>query len=32
MYHDYVVNRGGYPYEITFHVFKHPRGVDENLE
>ena len=24
VYHDYVVNRDGYPYEITFHAFKHP--------
>ena len=32
MYHNYVVNQGGYPYEITFHVFKHPRWVDEHFE
>ena len=32
MYHDYVVNRNGYPYEMTFHVFKEPRSVDEHFE
>ncbi len=30
MYHDYVVNTGGYPYEVTFHVYKHPRTADEH--
>ena len=32
MYHNYVVNQAGYPYEITFHVFKHPGWVDEHFE